>query len=63
MKTTQNRFNPLELMKASGRYISKSVPDDRIRCIVVDKRTGEVHEKFIPANTGIPFPCKAAADA
>lgn len=63
MKATENRFNPLELMRSSGRYISRSVPEDHVRCIVVDKRTDEVHEKYIPANTGIPFPCKSAAEA
>ena len=63
MKTAENRFNPLELMKSSGRYVCRSVPEDRVRCIVVDKRTGEVHEKYIPTGTGIPFPCKTVADA
>ena len=54
MKATENRFNPLELMKSSGRYVCRSTPEDYVRCIVVDKRTGEIHEKYIPAGTGIP---------
>ncbi len=58
MKATENRFNPLELMKSSGRYVYRSTPEDYVRCIVVDKRTGEIHEKYIPAGTVIPFALK-----